>query len=477
MTDRHSSAFSSLFGAAQLSALGFFVSGVRNVWLAVEIGAEGLGANSLSSLLISLFVFSDFGAVLYLRKGSGVNKAPPEMPNLSLVLKKISLLSSIGISLVSLLAGIIYLFIENFAFAAAFVAAAVVYPVQSSFNFRSTIYSAKGDQIRGSVGSLLASLINFAVSIITVDLIGIWVIVLGPASGFFVTLVSEYLMKSRLRMPIHGILKARVRSIRPEVRRESLKLALSQFLALVLSSSDLVYTICFLGLSVAGELSFVNNLVVLLTIFPVTLSNSMNSRISLSSAESKQQTFAKLRSSRSLLLNITAILTIVGTLTFQVVVSKILVDYENTVGWVWILTIAAFLYNSTFYTSTITIAMNAQNIVMKAQVVALVFQFLIVIFLIQFKSLSIFTIAISSLLKMAMYLVVHTVEINRISARELPSLGKTILTLLPNLALLFTCLYFQESRNFSALYTLASFGVLAYLLRTPREWSMFKKDF
>jgi O-antigen/teichoic acid export membrane protein len=467
----------SVFGAAQLTTIAFLVSGIRNVWLATAVGVEGLGANSLSSLLISLFAFSDLGAVLYLRKGASSHNALVGVTKLSLTLKKVSLFSSLVTCLLSLSAGLFLFTSQNYAYAIAFLAGAFVYPIQSAFIFRSTLHSVKGNQIRGSMGSLIASILNFVISIATIKFIGIWVIIIGPASGFFLALVAELILHSRDRMPYSEILKSRIRIVDVGVKREAFKLALSQFLALVISSSDLVLTIFLLGLGAAGEMSFVNNLVVVLAIFPIALSNSLNSKINVTSAQSRSETIDKLAVSQNLLLNVTAILTIVGTASYQLLVSKFLPDYSNSVGWVWILTTATYLYNATFYTSTLTIAMNSQNRVMKAQGIALASQLVFVISLILLNCVSIFTIAISAVVKMFIYLFLHSLEVHRLSAGVLPSPTRVIRTLLPQLSVFFACAYLQPAGQQNFLYLLVGMSLLAYSVQVPKDWKRFKQKF
>lgn len=477
MSDKTPSPFVSLFGASQLSVASFIVSGIRNVWLAASIGLEGLGANSLSSLLISLYLFSDFGAALYLRKGASAQEPLLGVTTLSLALKKVSMVSSFASSIISLGIGFFFLYFQNSYLGIAFIAAAIIYPIQCAFTFRITLYSVMGNQIRGAAGMFFASLLNLVVSVLLFSTAGIWIIAIGPAFGFAAMLLADSLFGSKAKMALAQVLKANLRQVSQAIKIESIKLSASQFLALIMSSSETAIVILLLGLGVAGELSFATNLLIVLTIFPIAFSNTLNNRINTQSTQSMHKTLHMLAAGRKLFLEFSLISTIVGVVCYQFAVIQFLPVFSGTIDWIWPIAIATYLYNSTFYTSTLTIAMNAQSKVMGAQLIAIATQVVTVAFMYVHDSLSMFTIVMSTLIKAATYFVLHTLTIWRLSKGELPSLRRAVLPLIPKVGLLLVCATLQTSSDVVYLYAISFLGVIIYSFKLSKSWILYRDSF
>ena len=476
MRPKFSPHFVSLFGAAQVSLFSFLISGVRNLWLAVNIGPEGLGVNSISSLLITFFAFSDFGSALYLRKGGSSKYSLAGATPMVLALRRVSILSSLFTSAIAFITGFFLIGGTYSGAGIAFLAAALIYPIQASFTFRANLHSVMGDQMRGALGSVMASSLNFLISIALFRSLGIWVIAAGPAGGFALTLAFEKFGYSRVPLPLKNVLHSSADLFRGQVFLEALRISISQFLAVLLSNSETIIAVLWLALGQVGELSFVNNLLVIIGIFPIVFSNVLSSKIAVQSGDDHKiaRTAGSILESKPMFHEALFLISLISTGAFQYVVSEFLPQYVSSFNWLWLLVFAYFLYSSTFYTATFAIALNLQNQIAKIQVTVLALECVSLVLMLKFWQLSLFSLAILALLKSAAYLTLHTLTLRTMSKGVLPGITRMVRDLSPKIFVFATLVTVNIATPGWPLYLVITLCAILSAMKLRRAWDRYK---
>ncbi len=170
-----------------ISFTNFFLIGLRNLFLSKALGPENYGLNGIASQLISLLLFLDIGTfALILKHLSRDDLSAEEKRALLLRIRKF-------IFIVYLVVVSIFLVIFLHSFASAnsdlqivAMATMLIFPMQSSNMYRNQVLIARGKQRKYLVSALNVILVNSLITFITIPIIGIYCIVLGPLTGYCV---------------------------------------------------------------------------------------------------------------------------------------------------------------------------------------------------------------------------------------------------------------------------------------------------
>jgi hypothetical protein len=468
--------FKSLAGSAHLTYAAFAFSAMRNLYLAHGLGPELLAVNSMSTQLLTLVAFLDLGAVLALKQEiPRTREGTHERSNVILRTRYLTYLSYVYTALAMSLLGVINWRQGNSHWGLAFLATAVIAPVQGTIMFRSAVYNASHKQVRGSLGMFIASLTNLVITPALFHEIGPWVIVLCPAFSFLVAFSVDNRLSDSARYSIRKVVKFRFREIPIDARKRMLLLAGSQLLAISVVNTEAYYSFGLLSAHDAGKLGLVINLLVVLTVFPIMLSTLISPLINHHMrALAQVQIRRYLLDANSLLLSILSCLTLFGTVLFQGLINIALPGYEGAIPSMWILVFATYLYCSTFYASTYAMSHDQQPKVVKAQVIALSVQLMLIVTLVHEHRLTLVTLALTALAKMTIYQFIHSHYMHKISSGELLSpLNMFTKSLVSGLFLGLGCL-----ASFSDRYVLLGICLLGQLMVTciqlPSAWKAFK---
>jgi hypothetical protein len=421
--------------ASQLSYVAFLISGIRNIWLARVLLPEELAANSLSSLLIALGLFMDFGAVYSIKRlNSGYltepQRAAPILGNIknSMVVS----LTTFGIILGS--TGVVLVSIDQPELSIGFLAAGVILPIQARSNLRNASYIALGKNVRGSAMMLVSVAINFVATIALLPILHELVIIATPVIGYLLGLGTDSMVRGKIRLPklnlTNGFKSFRI------MASENMPLSLNQILAFSLVTIESWLAFAFLGLKEAATLGLIANVTVAISVFPITFSNHIQSRIAKDAfGEDLTRVHRLLRHARIFLLDSLAFVSMAGAICMTLLIQFYLPIYQNGVGALWVMVLSTFLYGSTFYTSSYAIVRGVEKRNSRVQLLVLVFVLIASLSLALVGELNLLNLCWLSVCKSLLYIFLNSKVIFQTSSGALVKptiqLGSTLLRAIP----------------------------------------------
>lgn len=356
---------------SQFTYLAFAVSGVRNLWLAAVLLPENLAANSLSSLIIALGLFMDFGAVYSIKRVVPKDISDGKDPSSTLTSIKSAMASTLCMfGLLLAVIGILLVIFGQQSLAIGVFAGSVILPVQGLSNFRNAAYVALGKPTRGSSLILGSVTINFLMTLILEPLIHEYVIIATPVIGYVVALSIDNkfagnLAVGRIKFPV----ELRVLST---LAKSNFSLSQNQILAFALVTVESWLAFGLLSLKDAATLGLIANMTAAISVLPVTFSNQIQTHMALKKNKSNLgQIHALIRASRIFLLESLAFVALGGALCMSLLIQNLLPAYSGGLISIWLMALSTFIYGSTFYTSTYPILREVERKISKAQLISI----------------------------------------------------------------------------------------------------------
>lgn len=426
---------SKLLVASQISYAAFLISGIRNIWLAKVLLPEHLAANTLSSLLIALGLFMDFGAVYSLKR---VN--PSDLSNRQ---TKVHVLGNIKNSMVVSLTlfgivlgstGIALILLGKPELSIGFLAGGAILPIQALSNLRNASYVALGKNVRGSSVMLVSVAINFVATLALLPILNELVIVATPIIGYLVALGIDSMVRGSLGLPKANLVLG-FKSFR-NLASANRSLSHIQILAFALVTIESWLAFAFLSLKDAATLGLIANVTVAISVFPITFSNHIQSRIAIENAgESLKRVHGLLKHSRIFLLDSLAFVSMVGAIGMTLLIHFYLPIYKDGLIALWVMVLSTFFYGSTFYTSSYAIVRGVEKKSSTVQLGTLAFVIITSTSLALVGQLNLITLCWISVSKSILYMYLNSKVIFHTSSsvlvRPLIQLGSTLLRATP----------------------------------------------
>ena len=426
--------------------------------LAKLLGPDLFAVNSLSSQLLMVLAFLDLGAMISLRR-SLPRTAGDELARLQLlcVTRKVSLLSYFAGTLIMLFAGIWGHISGHGQWSLAFLAAGTILPIQGTVTFRSAIYTADNKQVRATSLLLLAAMVNVTVTLACFDILHEGVIVLGPAAGFGVALLADSFTRGATKLPFSLVTSSNFRWLSRYEYRTMFLLCCSQWTAVALVNLESYFSFVSMSAHDVGCLGLIMNILVVVSIFPISLSNQMSPAINHANRKQNNHVIIKmLKASRRLLLVLMLAVILYGTLAFQFLIEWKLPLYVSVIPTLWIMSISTYLYTVTFYASSYAMSKDKQNEILSIQIFALLIQVAMVIVLVLLDRLTLSLLAWTALAKFVTYHVLQSRALKRISNGQLGQPVSDIVTTLVFALPLVAAAYFATNKNVPALVLVCS---------------------
>ena len=436
-----------LMAASQMSYLAFIVSGVRNIWLAKVLLPEDLAGNSLSSLLIALGLFMDFGAVYSIRRFIPIERAAGKDSTATLLSIKGSMASALSaFGGLLCLVGCVLLLLGKPELSIGFFAGGAILPIQALSNFRNATYVAFGKNTRGATMMLTSVVTNFAATLLLLPLLGKFVIIATPIIGYAVALFIDTKIPGSLLLPRINLIAGAKEFKTLGLKNRSL--AINQVLAFSLVTIEAWISYFFLDLKDAASLGLIANLTAAISVFPITFSNQIQSQIVIDKSGNNSRLHGLLRSSRLFLLESLSFITLSGAVAMTLLIQYFLPAYQYAVLPLWVMALSTFFYGSTFYTSNYAIGMGVEKKVSKVQLLLTLFVLALSMSLASAGALTLLSLCFVCLIKSLLYVYLASQAIYRSSSRTLVRpLAQIITTLLRSIPLLICAVGYFTSLN------------------------------
>ena len=466
-----------LFASSNVSYLSFLISGIRNLWLAKLLLPQDLASNSLSSLIITLCLFMDFGAVMSIKRivpklGNDHSLVSRELAQV----KKLMLTPVAFCSILSALVGITLLHLGSDTYALGFLAGAAILPLQSVSNFRSASYVALGKSNRSANLMLLTVASNFMATLALEPILNKWVIVVTPIMGYAISLLVDYQVTGGIVLFQSGWF-----SKPSEVRLQAKKnvfLFTSQILAFLMVTIESWLSYPFLGMKEVASLGLLMNLIAAISIYPVMFSNQIQSKIVPEEIKNiNSSIYSLMRRSRLFLAITLSLVCTLGCLGMTAIILNLLPQYSVAIFPMWLFVISAYFYGNTFYSSNYPIVIGIERKISRNQI----FSVGIAVSL----SLVLFFCGVLDLATLGAISVIKALIFSHLTTRTLfiyssKTLSKPTSTLIQNLGFatpLAVCACGFQTNSAIIVFVGVIFELVVCSLLLPREWKAFSKEF
>lgn len=467
----------SIHGLAVLGLVNFAIIGIRNLALSKLLGPNGYGVNSLSSQILSFLAFLDLGAVALLqrevpRNSDDKSRIEEVLTDIRRITIRSYLVSTVGLVVVFILLNLL----DDPQWNIAIIAALIIFPVQNTMVFKMAVLNATHQQSRALKVLTSSSLINFILTFILYSWLGIWIILVAPCLGF---LFSQLLFKNSIpNLPLWKIIRNRKKYRKREIFFGIKSIFGSNLAAYALQNIDFYVALFSQSQKSIGFLGFALNLLTLVPVLPIIISNKMspilNDKSGHYSMLSKLKLIRNMRDSVSYA---------VGFATFfaagfgTLLVTYSFTNYTSALSIIWIFGISFSIYTSTFYTSTFALLIDRQSEILRIQLTSVLAQSSILLMVVIFYHIDLNMIAYLSVVRSIIYF-----ELMRQFVKEHLSNSSEILHLFRlkigiYLVPLISCelLVVEGSRYLMSIAL--GLGLLYYLIQFRNKWITFNRTF
>ena len=296
----------------------------------------------------------------------------------------------------------------------ALLATLIIYPVQGSYTYRSTLLVALKKQRKSLNLAILVTVCNLTVTLLTIRSIGIYSIIVGPMFGYVIGYFAT--KDSQANLKFSSVLFFAPIRARDLVSKANVMGATNILSYALLNIDFFMCSIIFKGEQL-GYLAFALNIMSLAFVVPIFLSSYISPIISSSATSSNESTRDQLSRTLESVKNQMVLIVLAANFCqatlFTIIIPIIFPEYLESINLVWILALSTFFYSVTFYSSNLLFVLNLQHKIVRILIRCFSLSFLVLILIIFNIYVNIQTIILLGTLRNIGYFVAHYILLKK----------------------------------------------------------------
>jgi hypothetical protein len=383
------------------------LSGIRNIFLAANFSKEEFSLNFLTTLTISFLLLFDFGSTYRLQNIHNMNDSstPTNSEEVFAARKYFYIMSMI--SILSLLTLSIFMFIaQQDLYSLAFFVASIIFPLQYSLNQRLALMIGHGNVLKSQNALLAATIINFLITTILIQHLGLYVILIGPFLGYLT--LNLYYWNYPLELDTKASIKFPSRKVKERIMSHK-TVGITNFYSFILISIDYVVALVMLNESQSADIAFLMNILTFASVLPITVGNLLIETNKIKYFDGQHAEIQLMIKKTRNLIFCLCILEMNAILIFcNILIPRLLPSYSLSVYFLGIYGIAHILYVSTFYSSNVLFLYDQQHKLKNAFELSGIFWILHIVGLVFFDAVSLEMLLVVAVIRNLTFFILHS---------------------------------------------------------------------